>query len=178
MTAITTEPNVSSSSPSGKWKHSAFGIVCVVLILAVRLAHGIPFGFVYDPNREHCLTTFHLGVFLLRQPTEIRRDDLVMFLPVPQLAYVREPYVGKQVAAVAGDHLVIKGQSIIVNGREVAHGLPLAANHKRAIADLQRDETVPPGQLFVLGNHPLSDDSRYWGYLDASKVAARVHRLF
>jgi conjugal transfer pilin signal peptidase TrbI len=37
---------------------------------------------------------------------------------------------------------------------------------------------VPAGKLFVIGDASLSDDSRYWGYLDASKVVGTAHRLF
>ena len=161
-----------------KWLHSVFGIVCILTLLAVRLAGGMPFGLAYDPNREHCLTDFHLGFFMKHRPSEFHRSDLVMFLPVPALSYVREPFVLKRVAAIPRDHLVIKDQVVSVNGHEVVRGLVLASIYKKTPTDLERDEIVPSGRLFVFGDADRSDDSRYWGYLESAKVVGTVHRLF
>jgi type IV secretory pathway protease TraF len=33
---------------------------------------------------------------------------------------------------------------------------------------------VPPGALFVLGSHPQSFDSRYWGLVEPSEILGRV----
>lgn len=174
----TTAPTPAAARAPRKWLHSVFGICCLVLLLAVHLAGGMPFGLIYDPNRLHCLTDFHLGVFLRHHPTQFARSDLVMFKPVPALSYVREPYVLKRVAGVPGDHLVITGQSVIVNGHELVRGLELANLYKVTPEQLQRDEQVPPGKLFVVGNAVNSDDSRYWGYLDESDVVGTARRLF
>lgn len=168
----------SAPLPPRKWLHSVFGIVCILVLLSVRLAGGVPFGLAYDPNREHCLIDYHLGFFMKHHPSEFHRSDLVMFPPVPALSYVREPFVLKRVAAIPGDHLVIKDQVVSVNGREVVRGLVLASIYKKTPAELQRDEIVPPGRLFVFGDADRSDDSRYWGYLESSKVVGTVKRLF
>lgn len=177
MNAVTAHTINEARAPR-KWLHSVFGIACLAVLLAGRVAGGMPFGLVYDPNRLHCLTDFHLGVFLKHRPSHFAQRDLVMFQPVPALSYVREPYVLKRVAAVPGDHLVIKGQAVIVNGREVVHGLELADVYKVTAEQLQRDEQVPAGKLFVIGDASRSDDSRYWGYLDATKVVGTAHRVF
>lgn len=177
MNAVTSVPINAARAPR-KWLHSAFGICCLTVLLAARLAGGMPFGLIYDPNRLHCLTDFHLGVFVKHRPSQFVQRDLVMFQPVPALSYVREPYVLKRVAAVPGDHLVIKGQSVLVNGHEVVRGLELADVYKVSPEQLQRDEQVPPGKLFVIGDAVRSDDSRYWGYLDATKVVGTARRVF
>ena len=178
MTATSPRVAAIAAKPGRPWLHSVFGIVCVLSILGVRLNGGIPFGFGYDPNREHCMTDFHLGFYVLNHPTEIARTEIVMFPPVPALSYVHDAYIAKRVAAVPGDHLVIKDGVVSVNGQEVVRGLALAGVYKRTPKEFERDETVPRGRLFVVGNHADSDDSRYWGYLDASKVAGIVHKLF
>ena len=178
MTTATLQEQPSAPRPPRKWLHSVFGIACILLLLSVRLAGGMPFGLAYDPNREHCLTDFHLGFFMKHRPAEVHRTDLVMFLPVPALSYVREPFVLKRVAAIPGDHLVIKDQVVSVNGREVVRGLVLASIYGKTPADFQRDEIVPPGRLFVFGDADRSDDSRYWGYLESAKVVGTVKRLF
>ena len=177
MTAVTATP-IREVRPPRRWLHSVSGICCLAVLLAVRLAGGMPVGLVYDPNRLHCLTDFHLGVFLKHRPSQFVQGNLVMFPPVPALSYVREPYVLKRVAAVPGDHLVIKGQSVIVNGHEVVRGLELADVYNVSREQLQRDEQVPAGKLFVIGDAERSDDSRYWGYLDAAKVVGTARRVF
>lgn len=176
-TATLQEEAIAPRAPR-KWLHSVFGIVCILVLLSVRLAGGMPFGLAYDPNREHCLIDYHLGFFVKHHPSEIHRSDLVMFLPVPALSYVHEPYVLKRVAAIPGDHLVIKDEMVSVNGHQVVRGLVLASVYRKTPAELQRDEIVPPGQLFVIGDAGRSDDSRYWGYLESTKVVGTVKRLF
>ena len=176
---ITSSQHESVAQPrSRKWGHSLFGIACLLILFAVRELGGMPFGFIYDPNRVHCLTDFHLGVFLRHAPAQLHANELVMFKPVPALSYVRDPFVLKRIGAVPGDHLVIKGESVTVNGREIVHGLPLAGVYQRTPPDFARDEIVPAGRLFVMGNAVLSDDSRYWGYLESSKVVGTAVRLF
>ena len=177
MTALATQTSEQARKPR-PWLHSVFGICCLALLLAVRIAGGSPVGFIYDPNRLHCITDFHLGVFVKHQPSQFQRSELVMFKPVPALWYVREPFVLKRVVALPGDHLVIKGESVIVNGKEVVHGLELASVYMKSLEQLQRDEMVPDGRLFVIGDAQRSDDSRYWGYLEATKVVGTANRLF
>lgn len=178
MQADILEPAAPSPTTPRKWGHSAFGIAVLLVLFAVREMGGMPVGFVLDPNREHCLPDFHLGLFVRHKPALLHQNDLVYFKPIPELSYVRDPYVLKRVAAVPGDHVVIKNQVVSVNGHEVVHGLPLASLYKHTTAELERDETVPQGRLFVIGNADLSDDSRYWGYLDAAKVVGTATRLF
>jgi conjugal transfer pilin signal peptidase TrbI len=161
-----------------RWLHSAFGIAVLLVLFVVREMGGMPIGLVFDPNREHCLTDFHLGLFVRHTPARVQRDELVYFKPIPALSYVRDPYVLKRVAAVPGDHVVIKNGVVTVNGHAVVHGLPLAGVYNHTPAELARDETVPQGRLFVVGNADLSDDSRYWGYLESSKVVGTATRLF
>jgi len=178
MQADILEPVAPPPVPPRRWGHSAFGIAVLAVLFAVREMGGMPVGLVFDPNREHCLPDFHLGLFVRHTPTQLHQNDLVYFKPVPALSYVRDPYVLKRVAAVAGDHLVIRGEVVSVNGHEIARGLPLAGIYKHTARELERNETVPQGRLFVIGNAVLSDDSRYWGYLDVAKVVGTATRLF
>lgn len=161
-----------------KWGHSVFGIACILTLLAVREMGGMPVGLVFDPNREHCLTDFHLGLFVRHTPAQLRQNDLVLFKPIAPLSYVRDPFILKRVAALPGDHVVIKNEVVSVNGHEIVHGLPLAGIYQHTASELERDEIVPRGHLFVIGNADRSDDSRYWGYLESSKVVATATRLF
>ena len=178
MQATTSEHATGEAKRPGRWAHSVFGIACLLALLAVREMGGMPFGLVYDPNRAHCLTNFHLGLFVRHAPAQLHDDDLVMFKPIPALSYVRDPFILKRVAAVPGDRILIKDDVVSVNGRPIVHGLPLAGIYKRSVAELARDEIVPPGHVFLIGDADRSDDSRYWGYLEISKVVGTATRLF
>jgi len=102
----------------------------------------------------------------------------VFWAPRGELSYVKQQYVMKQVAAVQGDHVVIKGGNVFVNGQLKAKGLPLAALYQKRADELERDEVVPAGVAFVLGQHPRSDDSRYWGYIPVKNLAGVAVKIY
>jgi signal peptidase I len=66
----------------------------------------------------------------------------------------REWYI-KRVAAVAGEPV------------------PTVVRKRRGLPD---DTTVAPGHLVVLGEHPLSEDSKQWGALPVDRVLGVVLR--
>ncbi len=37
---------------------------------------------------------------------------------------------------------------------------------------------IPPGSMFVMGEHPDSYDSRYFGLVDKSRVRSRLYPIF
>ena len=36
---------------------------------------------------------------------------------------------------------------------------------------------MPAGKVFVIGTHPNSDDSRYWGYLEVKSLEGVAFKL-
>jgi hypothetical protein len=46
----------------------------------------------------------------------------------------------------------------------------------RAALGLQREATVPPGRIAVLGDHPRSEDSKQWGLIPAELIVGFVVR--
>ena len=77
----------------------------------------------------------------------------------------------KRVVAAAGDRVTIRRHSVTVNGRRTIRiaGAP-SPNAARA-----RVETVPPGNVFLLGdNSTRSIDSRSFGSVPTDEVVARV----
>lgn len=137
-----------------------------------------PVSFAFDPNDEKCLPDMRLSLMLHQRPTTVHDGDLVFWKPFGPLAYVKQRYVMKQVAGVAGDHLQIRGETVLINGKPVVQGLALARLYHATPQELQRDEVIPAGKLFVIGTHPHSDDSRYWGYLDVASVDGRALKIF
>ena len=137
-----------------------------------------PFGLMYDPNKDKCLPDLHLSLSIKGQPKALTHGDLVYWKPGGALSYVKQPFVLKQVAAVSGDRLQIQGDKLLVNSLQVGAGLPLVNVYRTSVALLQRDELVPPGKVFVIGQNRLSDDSRYWGYLDRQQIVGQAYKLW
>ena len=61
--------------------------------------------------------------------------------------------------------------------RNVGH--TLAEDSERNPLPLFRfDGVIPEGKLFVVGHHPRSWDSRYFGFVDVEEVLNRAYPLF
>ena len=150
-------------------------IACSAFAVATHRIE-LPYTLGIQPANERCLDAnlllFHYGKF------PVKRGDWVMFRPFGALSYVREPYVVKIASGVPGDHLVIKHSLVLVNDKLVAVGLDDAPIVQKNASQLERDEIIPADSYFVTATHPLSFDSRYWGYLKADQVEGLAKRLF
>lgn len=98
----------------------------------------------------------------------IRRGDVVVF------RYPRDPSQSfiKRVVGLPGDHIVIWGGVVYVNGRRLAENYVPAGFQD--YADYP-EVTVPPRQYYVLGDHRnSSNDSRFWGCLPEHDIFGRA----
>lgn len=153
-------------------------LLAIVLLIAMRF-WGKPFvTFGYDPQAEQCLPDLHLALLVHHSPASVATGDLLFWKPSGALAGFKEEFILKQVAGVPGDHLSISGGEVRINGKPVVSGFPLASLYRRNAKDFERDEVIPKGKYFLMGVHPMSNDSRYWGYLDARDVVGFAYRLF
>ena len=129
-----------------------------------------------DPSFERCLPDVHLTLLKKIPPTRVQRGDLVFFKPGAHFIWVKTDYILKKVAGVEGDHLVIKDNKVFINEREIARGFPLAQLYKGV--EFKRDEIIPKGAIFLYGTHPLSDDSRYWGFESVAHLDGQAYEIF
>lgn len=159
-----------------RWKFVS-GLFAVILIAYFFWAKP-PFSFAFDPNEEKCLPDLHLALLISGPSNSYARNQLVYFEPFGSLSYVKQQYVMKLVAGVPGDHLVIKSGRVLINGSVVATGFPLSNSYKGLIKNIEKDEIIPPNSLFMVGTHPNSDDSRYWGYLPNSMVSGVGYKIY
>ena len=188
VTTAQVDPTTDSRADTGldcpanaRHRRRAITVVPVALLgsLLVWLMWTVfPFGLMYDPNKDKCLPDLHLSLSIKGQPKALTHGDLVYWKPSGALAYVKQSFVLKQVAAVPGDRLQIQGDKLLVNGLQVGAGLPLVNIYRTNVALLQRDEVVPAGKVFVIGQNRLSDDSRYWGYLDRRQIVGQAYKLW
>lgn len=131
-----------------------------------------------DPQKERCLPDLHAALMIHRPPHTVHDGDLLFWKPQGALAGFREHFILKEVAGVPGDRLTIASGKVMINGKQVVEGFPLARYYHKPADSFERSEVIPPGKVFVIGTHPLSNDSRYWGYLDANKVSGFAYRIF
>lgn len=90
----------------------------------------------------------------------------------------------KRVVGLPGDKVMLKGNTLYINGRIVKEKYQTIAPDSDAIAmssyAVDSPLTVPAGELFVIGdNRNNSDDGRFWGTLKRRYVIGRfVHTLY
>lgn len=89
----------------------------------------------------------------------------------------------KQIAAVPGDRVQVSTQGVAINGHVQGALLHLKEGERlwrmgRRISDVERDELVPQGHLWMMGTNPRSYDSRYWGYIENEQIIGRAIPLW
>lgn len=154
--------------------------LCGAMAIVIALLHfgKMPYSWAIDPNAQQCLPDLHLALLVKSSSTTPVKGDLVFWMPAGSLGDIQQDYVLKQVAGTAGDRLTIRGDSVLINGSPVVSGFPLSGLYKRSPKDFERNEIIPAGQVFMIGTHPLSNDSRYWGYLSTSAIKGTGYKLF
>ncbi len=109
----------------------------------------------------------------------LHRGDVIVF-PFPKdetRAFI------KRVVGLPGEKLKIKNQRIFINGQALDesyafHSEPVK-NEPIYLRDNLDQIVIPEGMLFVLGdNRENSQDSRYFGFIEVSKVMGKVKMLY
>ncbi len=110
------------------------------------------------------------------------RGDIIVFHP-PDAAPDSTPYI-KRVIGVAGDHVELRDGAVWVNGVALREPyLSTDGPHHGATEPLEPDYLtswdVPPGKLFVMGDHRArSVDSRSFGLVAVDQVIGRAWLRF
>lgn len=132
-----------------------------------------------------CVTTtdsLRSRVFLLRDrgvTGEIGRGDYVRFERVHPWSGSPGPVsMLKQVGCGPGDRLRLDAVGDVYCDEDYL-GRTLAEDSEGNRLPLFRfDGVIPEGKLFVVGHHPRSWDSRYFGFVDVEEVLNRAYPLF
>lgn len=107
-----------------------------------------------------------------------RRDVVVVEYPLDPSKVFIERLIG-----LPGDTIEIKDKQLFVNGVKQEEAYIVSDPYVYKATDSPRDnygpKKVPEGQLFVLGdNRDHSNDSRFWGFAETSRVKGKVTYIY
>lgn len=89
--------------------------------------------------------------------------------------------MAKRIVGVPGDRVQVRPSGekagVWINGERMVDGFMHQQDLGLSDAQMARNERVPEGAFFVLGDVPESYDSRYWGYASAEQMVGDVHIL-
>ena len=105
--------------------------------------------------------------------------DYVLFTP-PQSKYITSKDVKylKKIACKEDDWLRVDeyGQ-YYCNNNLIGRANKVDGNNKE-IENFKFNGTIPKDKIFVVGTHPLSHDSKYFGFVDKTQIIRKATPLF
>lgn len=130
---------------------------------------------------EHCLP--FRGYLVDLWDRAVGRGDYVVFRSRGTEPFYSEgTRMLKRIVGVPGDHVVVNRQGVFVNGQFMG-GLLQAQRGGRlwrlgkGVDQFTRDESIPLNHWWVMGTHPRSFDSRYWGYISTEQIVGRARPI-
>ncbi len=149
-----------------------------VLSLAIASAISLPKKLIYNAS-----ASAPIGFYWIDQERVSRGDYVFVRLPERAQKLVQErrylppniPLI-KRVVGVAGDKICRRGQEILINGVTVAVAQK-SDSLGRELPKWQGCHILTKDAVFLLQDHPLSFDSRYFGPIDRRLIIGRATRL-
>ena len=169
-----------SSSSRPWWQLNRREQTVVIVFLAFILAGA------WLPGRITVATSGsldHRVFFLLPAPAKVELGDYLVFRhrghsQVQQGLRADHDQMIKKVSCLPGDQLTIdEANHFFCNDRLL--GLALEADSKgRPLPLFSFNGTVPADKLFMIGTHPRSYDSKYYGFIDAHEISHQALPLW
>jgi len=171
------------SDKKNKKKDSFFDSLVVAVVIAM-IIKGLLLQTYTIPSGS-MLNTMLIGDFLLLNRlayvfSEPERGDVVVF------EYPLEPNKDfiKRVVGTPGDRLMLVDKVLYVNGEPTQEDYKLLNGQPPIPAELSTKDnfeeiTVPEGKYFMMGdNRDNSYDSRFWGFVDESKIKGKALMIY
>jgi signal peptidase I len=191
LLAMHYKQNTLRYSPMGKrrgkkwiliFSGAAAGCILIILMpLFVRTYIIQAYKISADSMRLTLLIGDHILVDKLFQNSDsVKRGDIIVFIFPPD---PRKDFV-KRVIGLPNDLIEIRDKALYVNENLIQEDYVIHIDTNIFPAKIRpRDNLgpirVPPDSLFVLGdNRDASFDSRYWGFVDLSKVKGKVTKIY
>ena len=156
-------------------------VIALILALVIRTlivqAFKIPSGSMLPTLQigDHIL----VNKFIYRFVSPQRGDVIVFKYPKDEA----RDFI-KRVIGLPNDKLEIRNRRIFVNDRPleepyVVHSDPGVQEESVSPRDFFGPVVIPPGKYFMMGdNRDFSMDSRFWGFLDRSKIRGKAFLIY
>jgi len=125
----------------------------------------------------------HRVFFLLPPPPKVELGDYLVFRH-RDISQVQPGLRGdhdqmiKKVGCLPGDQLTIdEANHFFCNGRLLGQALETDSNG-RPLPKFLFNGQVPAGKLFMVGTHPRSYDSKYYGFIDVHEISHQALPLW
>jgi len=125
----------------------------------------------------------HRVFFLLPAPAKVELDDYLVFRhqglsQVQQGLRADHDQMIKKVGCLPGDYLNMDAANrFFCNGRPLGQGLE-ADSKGRPLPMFSFNGLVPADKLFMVGTHPRSYDSKYYGFIDVHEISHQALPLW
>jgi len=123
-------------------------------------------------------------VFLLTEPENknFRTGDYLLFHKQLEHASTENPLqknmlLLKMVGCAPGQQLKVKGGVTFCNENYLGHVLDQDSKGRK-LPQFIFNDVVPAGSLFMIGSHPRSYDSKYFGFIHAKSVIKKAYPLW
>ena len=155
------------------------GVLIFLLIYSVFSWFSHRFVIGHDGQKTQCLEGNHRWYLIDRGTHALNPGDLVAYRSDARMApeFPQGTLVVKRVEAVSGDAVDLETQGLRIQGLMQSIRFPHRERLKdRAIPSGSR-WIIPEGSVWVMGDHPRSFDSRYFGPIDERQIVGVAHAL-
>ncbi|MEY4683798.1 MAG: hypothetical protein RLZ25_257 [Pseudomonadota bacterium] len=155
------------------------GIVVFIVLYALFAWFSHRFLVGHDSQKVLCLSGNHRWYLIDRSQRQPELGDLVAFRSDEQMA-PEIPFgtlVVKRVEALPGDNVDIESLGLRIQGEMLPVRYPHRARLKDRALPTGSRVLVPEGNIWVMGDHPRSFDSRYFGPIADRQIIGVAHAL-
>ena len=112
-----------------------------------------------------------IGLYRLSQDNYFQKDDLVILY-----ADITHGFLLKKIAATAGELVNTNREGVHINGISIKNTKVFEfGSHQERLNFTPMNRILEKNEIFVVGEHPKSFDSRYFGAIDINK--SRVKKI-
>lgn len=123
----------------------------------------------------------HRVYWLTRNPDRVGRGEYVLFHDKELAARIgmkKSEDMMKLVGCNEGDQLTVDAEKkFYCNGEYLVRAKDVSLKGE-PLQHFAFSGTVPKGAMFVMGEHKDSYDSRYFGFVDKSRILAKAYPIF
>jgi signal peptidase I/conjugal transfer pilin signal peptidase TrbI len=123
----------------------------------------------------------HRVYWLIRNPDKVMRGDYVLFRHKElsaRMGMKKSEDVMKILGCNEGDLLTVDAEKkFYCNGEYLVRAKDISLKGE-PLQHFVFNGTIPKGVMFVMGQHKDSFDSRYFGFVDKSRILAKAYPIF